>query len=308
MRVVSVPAGSSAFTAARARLAGRFEPAAFDPWWEALPALLTWVVEAWGVELGDAVGHGETAVVLPGVVRGSGDRVFVKLTPDPRLTEAEARALDHWATTGRVPLVVERAVSRGALLLSALPAARSLRETCAVPEPDAIASLTRELHGVPPAAGLFPPLLERTEFLFDLWDRRLGIAATPGLPEGGGGLLARGRALAAELADDAPLRLLIHGDLHPGNVFDLGSPVGLAALDPRPCVGDPGFDLIDWVVLGSDDPADWRRRAALLAELTGTSADRTWAWCTAFGAMLAAIEGARGGSARRVAGLLEIAA
>ncbi|OUC96640.1 hypothetical protein CA984_14275 [Streptosporangium minutum] len=46
---------------------------------------------------------------------------------------------------------------------------------------------------------------------------------------------------------------LVHGDLHPGNVLD-GGPRGLVVIDPRPCVGDPAFDAVDWV-LGTGAPA-----------------------------------------------------
>lgn len=317
---MSAPVDTPAFSAARIRLAGRFAVELLDPWWSALPATLSWAADAWDLAFGEPVGHGETAVVLPATRRGSGDRAYLKLTPDPVLSEAEARALDRWATTGRVPVVLERSVARGALLLSALPGA-SVREAGGVPSLEAVAALVRDLHGVPPAAGTFAPLAERVDFLFELWDRRLrgaapGRAGRPPAGQGGphrgvdadAGLLARGRRLAAALSADAPVPLVIHGDLHPGNVFDVGGAIGLAALDPRPCVGDAGFDLVDWILWGTDEPSVWRANSDRLAALTGTAPDRAWAWCTAFAAMLAALEATRGGSARRVASLLEIAA
>jgi streptomycin 6-kinase len=43
--------------------------------------------------------------------------------------------------------------------------------------------------------------------------------------------------------------VLLHGDLHLGNVLDGGPSRGLVAIDPKACLGDPCFDAVDYVVV-----------------------------------------------------------
>jgi streptomycin 6-kinase len=52
---------------------------------------------------------------------------------------------------------------------------------------------------------------------------------------------------ARELASNGP-EGLIHGDLHLSDVLRAGRSRGLVAIDPRPGVGDPTFDAIDWTL------------------------------------------------------------
>ena len=62
----------------------------------------------------------------------------------------------------------------------------------------------------------------------------------------------RSYVAARWLADEgAGRRVLLHGDLHLRNV--LAGPPGreLVAIDPRACVGDPAFDLVDWITLAA---------------------------------------------------------
>src|SRR5205807_4200451 len=73
-------------------------------------------------------------------------------------------------------------------------------------------------------------------------------------------------AIAAQISDDIwnravrrcdellrtqTTRVLLHGDLHPGNVLDGGPVRGLVAIDPMVCVGDPCFDAVDFALAGA---------------------------------------------------------
>jgi streptomycin 6-kinase len=92
-----------------------------------------------------------------------------------------------------------------------------------------------------------------------------------------------------------------------GNVLDGGAGRGLVAIDPRPCVGDPALDAVDWVFHGARGPAEWEPRSRELAAALGCHPERLWQWCRAFAAMLAASRAARGAAAGDVAALLKIA-
>jgi streptomycin 6-kinase len=59
-------------------------------------------------------------------------------------------------------------------------------------------------------------------------------------------LVARAVELARELAETQPTWVLLHGDFHPGNVLAAAREPWLA-IDPKPLVGDPAYDLAQWL-------------------------------------------------------------
>ena len=122
----------------------------------------------------------------------------------------------------------------------------------------------------------FPPLIERVEFIFEFWGKRLrepevSAVIPQHLPE-------RSLATARELAAGPGLRVLLHGDLHLRNVLDGGLDRGLVAIDPRACVGDPAFDLIDWVFADGGETTI-ARRVGRLAEEAAVDPASLWRWC-----------------------------
>jgi streptomycin 6-kinase len=121
------------------------------------------------------------------------------------------------------------------------------------------------------------------------------------------GRLERGAREARVLAAGPVAAVVLHGDLHPANVLDGGPGRGLVAIDPRPCVGDPGVDAIDWVFWEARTPRQWALHAERLAAGLDYDPARLWRWCGAFAAMLAARRAARGAPAAEVAALLELA-
>jgi streptomycin 6-kinase len=179
-----------------------------------------------------------------------------------------------------VPAVWGHDAALGALLLEAIPSEAPLAELNVAVELDAVAALIRGLHGsgAPALTDGVVPLEERVEFVFDHWiERRRGDVDA----------LRRGYELARALAADAtPDPVLLHGDLHAGNVLDGGPERGLVAIDPRPCVGDAAFDAVDWPFHGTDDPRTWKPRSRELAHALGLDPERLWAWCRALAPML----------------------
>jgi streptomycin 6-kinase len=198
--------------------------------------------------------------------------------------------------------------AQGALLLEAIPGETSLAERRTAAELDDLANLIGELHrGRPPlVADGWATLAARVEFIFEHWiarHGRRGEVVTRAVPVD---RLRQGHELARGLAADARERVLLHGDLHPGNVLDGGAVRGLVAIDPRPCVGDAAVDAVDWVFWAVDDPGAWEPRSRDLAVALGLDHKRLWAWCAAFAAMLAASRAAQGASAEQVAALLAL--
>jgi streptomycin 6-kinase len=298
---------SSTLEATRGRLLARFG-ARVEPWWERLPAAIAELAERWELVVGDAVGRGNTSLVVR-CRRADGRRAVLKLTPDAELGAAAASALRSWESSGRVPLVWGYDAASGTLLLEAVPGEIPLSELGMAVELDKVANLIGGLHrsGAPVVANGVVSLAERVEFIFEHWverHARRGEMVTRAVPVE---RLRRGHELARGLVADAGAPVLLHGDLHPGNVLDGGAARGLVAIDPRPCVGEAAVDAVDWVFWAVDDPRGWQPRSRDLALALGVDHERLWAWCAAFAAMLAASKAARGAAAEEVAALLTLA-
>jgi len=244
-----------------------------DDWWPGLPERLDRLAAGWALRIGEPVGRGNTSLVL-WCRRADGARAVLKLSPDPALAAAEADALRAWAASGLVPAVWEFDPGAGALLLEAIGDGTPLGRREQAAGLEAVAGLIGGLHAAGAPRG-FPPLAERVEWMF-----------APGIARGMrfADAFECGAREARALAAESEPAVLLHGDLHPGNVLDGGR--GLVAIDPRPCVGDPAFDAFDWVFHRAD-PDEWAPRARALATAIGCGADRLWRWCVVFAPMIA---------------------
>lgn len=137
----------------------------------------------------------------------------------------------------------------------------------------------RRLH----AAGSGP----RPEGLFDLrrWFRDL----LDGTGRHSDGLEAEAAAVAAELLEHPAGDVVLHGDMHHGNVLDFAR--GWLAIDPKPLHGDPGFDVAN--ILCNPDagvalaPGRLERTVAVIAAETGMTPRRVLEWGLAWGALSA---------------------
>jgi streptomycin 6-kinase len=92
-------------------------------------------------------------------------------------------------------------------------------------------------------------------------------------------------ALAAveQLLADPPVPVVLHQDLHGGNVLRAGG--GWRAIDPKPLAGDPAFDAAsllrdrrDELVSDPAAAARVRRRLDLLADELGHDRERMRLW------------------------------
>ncbi|MTD56439.1 aminoglycoside phosphotransferase family protein [Amycolatopsis pithecellobii] len=249
--------------AARTRLIERFGPQV-TAWCDDLPELVARLTRRWGLRA-ERAAAGNTARTL--LCRNeSGERAVLKLTPDRAIAEAEARALRAWRDCPRVVDVLAADLDAGAILLAGVEPGTPLTERGWTHEE--IDELLPPLRAVAIPDG-FPPLADRVRFMFELAGRGAHGVIEPRL-------MAASRAASLELATGGP-RALLHGDLHPANV--LAGHDGVMVIDPRPCVGDPAFDAVDWVLradgeledaiaaLPSQDPVRLRRWSQALAVL-----------------------------------------
>jgi streptomycin 6-kinase len=175
----------------------------------AVPSLLHDLARQWNlVTTGDLFWHGCNAVVVP--ARQSTRPLALKLVWPVDQTGGEADALTEWRGRGIVELVAAD-VPRGALLLERLDALRSL---AGIPLAEAAATAGTVARTLAvEASGPFPSVrAEARQFTTTIPARQRSLHdPVPGQ------WIALAVKLAADLADD-PARLLVHTDLHYGNI------------------------------------------------------------------------------------------
>ncbi|MFI9816648.1 aminoglycoside phosphotransferase family protein [Saccharothrix variisporea] len=141
-----------------------------------------------------------------------------------------------------------------------------------------------DLHSAPPPSGLTRTLRDRAEeFIVRIGRRVVEPIVAARVPAA---MWERTVARCRALLDSPTREVLLHGDLHPGNVLD-GGARGLVAIDPKTCVGDPCFDAMDYVVDGAGEEGV-EARCAAVAAACGLDAERLMEW-SRVNAVLAAV-------------------
>jgi streptomycin 6-kinase len=174
----------------------------------------------WGLRLEEPFALSRYSYVAP-----AGDAVL-KLVPDEDDESLEeADALAAWDGDGAVRLLRHDRARRALLLERAVPG----HDLASVPEDEATAI------AVDVAARLWRPAGAPFRWIGDHVPRWLEAAE--------GELGERARELYASL--DVGRATLVHGDLHHQNI--LGSARGWLAIDPKPMLGEPEYDVASFL-------------------------------------------------------------
>lgn len=240
----------------------------------ALPGMAAEFLERWGLRRDGEALYGVCALVLPVVRAADGRRAALKLQPVDAETAGEPVALRMWgeASAGAVELLDHDAAT-GTMLLERLDGHRALSGVADARE--AVRTVAELLTGLtavraPEGCGL--------RGLDEAAARML--AAAPGAAEllmdgAERRLLADCAAAVREVAGEPGDRLL-HWDLHFGNVL-AGRGGRWVAIDPKPLVGDPGFELLP-ALADRFDAAGLGWRFDLLTDALGLDRGRARAW------------------------------
>jgi streptomycin 6-kinase len=224
-------------------------------WMAALPAMVADLAGQWNLVTGQVIGHGYNAVAV--AASRAGLPVVLKLAWPPAQVADEARALAAWQGRGMVALLAED-VSRGALLLERLSAARSLASIPVTEAAAAAGALIRTL-ATPAPAGFLSLSATAAELAGTLPQRQRVLGDL--VP---GGWLALARRLAAALALDSE-RSLVHTDLHYVNVLASSRPgTPWVAIDPKPAAGAIERSVAELLWVRADELACPRAITALL--------------------------------------------
>lgn len=218
--------------------------------------------------------HGNVALVSPCVWRDAA-AVLKIIRSDPD-SKGEATALRTWNGRGAIRIFRSETVDgrTEALLLERCLPGSPLYE---LPEPErdeVVAMLAHTLHGVELADEVPRTLFDVCEEWAQLAEAR---TSSSGLDLA---LLEQGIALYRELAHDATELVLLHADLHAGNV--LRAERSWLAIDPRPCVGDPTFDVLQHARSCKRLRTNPTQLVDRLAKVFQVDRDRLRAWLFAY--------------------------
>jgi len=243
-------------------------------WMAAVPSLLHHLARQWNlVTTGDLFWHGCNAVVFP--VRQGSRPLALRLAWPAGQARGESDALAEWRGRGIVELVAAD-VPRGALLLERLDASRSLAGIPVAEAAVAAGALVRAL--AVGASGSFPSVRAEARQLTTTIPARQRSLHGP-VP---GQWIALAVRLAADLAGD-PARLLVHTDLHYGNILASKRPGNpWVAIDPRPALGAPERSVADLLWTRADELPDAQAITGLLG-IIARSGNLDQAKATAWG-------------------------
>jgi streptomycin 6-kinase len=246
-------------------------------WLEDLPARVAELERAWSFTAQQAFDtDGYVSWVGPVQLHDGSDAVL-KISIPHREARHEAEALRFYDGHGAVCLLRASEDGFSLLLERCVPGTNvwPLDEDAG----NAVgAEVLRRLWREPDAAASF----ERLSDLAAEWCEELPRTA----PAAGydAALVSHAIELARELEATQPRQVLLHGDFHPGNVLSAARGPWLA-IDCKPLVGDPAYDLAQWlgnrceVVEKSPDAASAiRRQIDQFSALLGLDPARVAGW------------------------------
>ncbi len=260
------------------------------------------MAERWSLVLGDLFPGGTGSVSLR-CTRSCGSAAVLKMSPDLPVVSEQVTMLMAFGASGRVPAVLAADAEAGVILLELIVPGTRADELTPQPSVRDWADLLQALHAAAVPPGVLRDLHDQCDGFFTRIGRRVSdpeIGRVVGPAD-----VERGFSRCQALVASQTTRVLLHGDLHLGNVLDGGSR-GLVAIDPRACVGDPCFDAVDYLLDGAGlDGVD--ARCAALAAASGLDAGRLFAWCRAVAPIMIIIYLGRLGKERAITELLTLA-
>ncbi|MFJ1764752.1 aminoglycoside phosphotransferase family protein [Amycolatopsis sp. NPDC088138] len=267
---------------AGSRLVDRFGPGAAG-WLAEVPALASRLASRWGLVLGEVFASGASSVVMRCRWR-DGTPAVLKLSPDRALLTEQVDMLRVFAASGRVPALLAADAETGAMVLEEILPGAEAEDLSPESLPQLWGELLAALHAVPPPALWSRDLRGRCDEAFARIGRRL---SEPAIGARIGQHAWRRAIQRCEALLDSQARIvLLHGDLHLGNVLDGGPSRGLVAIDPKACLGDPCFDAVDYVVAGAGHEGV-QARCQRVATACGFDGDRMFAWTQVIAPMFA---------------------
>lgn len=207
-------------------------------WLNRLPSILTRCAERWRLKLDLPFPQLSYGYVAPALLKDETGVVLKLCMPNPELM-MEIEALRLMQGRGAVHLL-DADLEEGALLLERLEPGTPLSAICGADDGKATvqaSSVMRNLWRSVPHAHSFPSVADWGKGFHRLREHSIGDGECP-FPKG---LVDEAEALFVELTDSMAEPVLLHGDLHHGNILAAAREPWLA-IDPKGLVGEPAYE------------------------------------------------------------------
>jgi streptomycin 6-kinase len=240
-----------------------------EAWLALLPDAIGGLERRWSLALGTPFDNTSYSWAAP-VTLADGTAAVLKLGMPHLEGEREIDALRLWSGESIVRLLdADREL--GAMLLERCEPGIALWTRQRDEQDVVLAAVMKRLWRTPADPHPFRRLSE----MVAVWRKRT-LAHSEQWPDAG--LAREGLRLLTELADSAPREVLLHTDLHAGNVLRAQREPWLA-IDPRPFVGDPAYDATQHLLNNrSRLRADPDRTIRQFAEVAELDPDRVLLW------------------------------
>jgi streptomycin 6-kinase len=246
-----------------------------DDWLAELPALVAQIAAERRIEVGPPfLPGGMTAWVAPARDHTGKDLVLKVGWPHPEATH-EAKGLRIWDGAGAIRVYQADELAQAmVLLLERCRPGTQLRASTPAEHDLVIAGLLKRLWVNPPPGHGFRPLSDMCDYWANRYDER--SQAERSCLEAP--IAREGIRLLRELPRNGGGALLLHTDLHAGNVLAAEREPWLA-IDPKPYVGDAAYDVTQHIFNGAFlEGADVSSLAARMARLLDLDLNRILRW------------------------------
>ena len=242
-------------------------------WLDALPALLDEYATRWKLTLGPPFELSYNYVAP--AIRADGSRCVLKAGVPDRERRTEIAALAHYDGNGAIRLL-EADADRGVALLERAEPGDMLLTLDDDDERTIIAADTMRTLFRPPPPGVDFPTIASWSLIFGRLRARFDGGTGP-FPAP---LFERAEAIATDAGDGE--QVLLHGDLHHGNILR-ATRLPWLAIDPKGVAGDPACEagsllLNPWTEPLADIVRLIPRRLDILAEYLAIDRERLAAW------------------------------
>lgn len=248
-----------------------------------LDAPLTRAVDKWGIALGAPYVDVYPGNLVYRCTLRDGTPAVIKTEPDRAPEDEFLTGLDALILyRGRgMARVLEVAREDRIVLMERVVPGETLWHAPIDEALEAVASVMSKLRTAPPKEHSFPDVRSYHR----AWPNHVRLYRGPGPIDAD--LFEIGERLFTDLCDSAAEPVVLHGDLHYGNVLS-SDREGWLAIDPKGVIGEPCYEVGDLFrnrvdeLYGSSDPVlAMRRRVDAVADLTGFDAERVRSWALA---------------------------
>jgi streptomycin 6-kinase len=248
-----------------------------------LDARLTRAVDKWGITLGEPYVDVYPGNLVYRCTLRDGSPAVIKTEPDRAPDDEFLTGLDALILYGGRGMVHVLEVARDdrIVLMERVVPGETLWQAPIDRALEAVASVMSKLRGAPPKGHSFPDV----RAYHRAWPNHVRLYGGPGPIDAD--LFEIGERLFIELCDSAAEPVVLHGDLHYGNVLS-SKREGWLAIDPKGVIGEPCYEVgdlfrnrVDELYESSDPVRTMRLRVEAVAGFTGFDAERVRSWALA---------------------------